>query len=84
MKLTKEQQIDLIAAGLRKAEELGEQYMPKDTFSKAERDAFRSVAFDIVTKVAPMEKDEALDYLQDKQRDTLNAKEIYRRSRENE
>ncbi len=84
MKLTKEQQIDLIAAGLRKAEELVEQYMPKDTFSKAERDAFRSVAFDIVTKVAPMEKDEALDYLQDKQRDTLNAKEIYRRSRENE
>ena len=59
MKLTKEQQIDLITRGLIKAEELVEQYMPKDTFSKAERDAFRSVAFDIVTKVAPMEKDEA-------------------------
>ena len=61
MKLTKEQQIDLITSGLRKAEELVEQYMPKDTFTKAERDAFRSVALD-----------------------TLNAKEIYRRSIENE
>ena len=84
MKLTKEQQIDLITRGLIKAEELVEKYMPKDTFSKAERDAFRSVAYEIVTKVAPMEKNEALDYLQDKQRDTLNAKEIYRRSIENE
>ena len=84
MKLTKEQQIDLITKGLIKAEELVEQYMPKDTFSKAERDAFRSVAFDIVTKVAPMEKDDAINYLKDRNRDTLNAKEIYRRSRENE
>ena len=84
MKLTKEQQIDLIAAGLRKAEELVEQYMPKDTFSKAERDAFRSVAFDIVTKVAPMEKDEAFKYLKDAERERKNAKEIYRRSIENE
>jgi len=84
MKLTKEQQVDLITRGLIKAEELVEKYMPKDTFSKAERDAFRSVAYEIVTKVAPMEKNEALDYLQDKQRDTLNAKEIYRRSIENE
>jgi len=84
MKLTKEQQIDLIASGLRKAEELVEQYMPKDEFTKAERDAFRSVAFDIVNKVAPMEKDEAMNYLKDKNRDSLNAKEIYRRSIENE
>ena len=84
MKLTKEQQIDLITSGLRKAEELVEQYMPKDTFTKAERDAFRSVAFDIVNKVAPMEKDDAINYLKDRNRDTLNAKEIYRRSIENE
>ena len=84
MKLTKEQQIDLITSGLRKAEELVEQYMPKDTFTKAERDAFRSVAFDIVNKIAPMEKDDAMNYLKDKNRDRLNAKEIYRRSIENE
>jgi len=84
MKLSKEQQIDLIAKGLIKAEELVEQYMPKGLFSKAERDAFRSVAFDIVTKVAPMEKDDAMNYLKDRDRNTLNAKEIYRRSIENE
>ena len=84
MKLSKEQQIDLIASGLRKAEELVEAYMPRDKFTKAERDAFRSVAFDIVTKVAPMEKDEAFEYLKNEERSRINAKEIYRRSIENE
>jgi len=84
MKLTKEQQVDLIASGLRKAEELVETYMPEDKFSKAERDAFRSVAFDIVNKVAPMEKDDAFKYLKDTEREKRNAKEIYRRSIENE
>ena len=84
MKLSKEQQIDLIAKGLAKAEELVETYMPKHTFTKAERDAFRSVAFDIVTKVAPMEKDDAFEYLKNKHKNELSAKEIYRRSIENE
>lgn len=84
MKLSKEQQIDLIAAGLTKAEELVEAYMPRDKFTEAERDAFRSVAFDIVTKVAPMEKDEAFEYLKNKERNIINAEEIYKRSRENE
>tara|TARA_Y100001938_G_C7870347_1_gene319977 strand:- start:9 stop:263 length:255 start_codon:yes stop_codon:yes gene_type:complete len=84
MKLPKAKQVQLIAEGLQKAEELVEQYMPKDMFSNAERDAFRSVAFDIVTKVAPMEKDEAFKYLKDKEREQEDAKEIYRRSIENE
>ena len=84
MKLPKVKQIELIASGLRKAEELVEQYMPKDVFSKAERDAFRSVAFDIVNKVAPMEKDEAFKYLKDKNREQRDVKEMYRRSIENE
>ena len=84
MKLSKEQQIDLIASGLTKAEELVEAYMPKDKFTKAERDAFRSVALDIVLKVAPMEKDEAFEYLKNKERNIINAEEIYKRSRENE
>ena len=84
MKLSKEQQIDLIAAGLRKAEELVEAYMPKDKFTEAERDAFRSVAFDIVVKVAPMKKHEAFEYLKNEERNQRNAEEIYRRSRKND
>tara|TARA_Y100001963_G_scaffold18435_1_gene23077 strand:+ start:1519 stop:1773 length:255 start_codon:yes stop_codon:yes gene_type:complete len=84
MKLPKLKQVELIVAGLQKAEELVEQYMPKDTFTEAERDAFRSVAFDIVNKVAPMERDDAINYLKDAEREKRDAKEIYRRSIENE
>jgi len=82
MKLSPEKQISLIADGIRKAEELVEQYMPAGIFSDYERQAFKENAFEIVIKVASMEKDEALDYLKYEENNIEDVKKILEGSKD--